>query len=419
MEKYNEQFSITPETSSSREMVIIKNLKEKNADLDTLSEEAVRSLLSKNKKMEKFELDPNDVIAEMKDLGYFKESVVEEVKKETGPVEPVVISNRVQLKRVSEFDNEKYDELLEQNHFFEELAGNIFKNEHDLQEVYDQTLALEKDHSMETPEYYMAFAGLVRGGAVEVKEDLEELAVKLKLFKDELDALPSEDAARAEKMKKVATIVERAIIYAVTTVGWYGEGISIEQASNFDDVKRGVDGVLQIRREGDKDTFLALGIDATYRGLLSKEYRNKFSKLLESIWKNQKTKIKYFKNHQGELMKEFDAPKIVLYFDNKDVKNLINLVKNSNDPEAIKKFKNNPQKITTMNQILVQCQILSEFAKEYKNNISDKYDEFIEAIHRLGKKDPEIQAMIDSSHENDVTHHMRYLVKEFKKLKRL
>jgi hypothetical protein len=220
-------------------------------------------------------------------------------------------------------------------------------------------------------------------------------------------------------MKKVATIVERAIIYAVTTVGWYGEGISIEQTSQFDDVKRGVDGVLQIRREGDQDTFLALGIDATYRGLLSKEYRNKFSNLLESIWKNQKTRIKYFKNHQGQLMEEFAAPKIVLYFDNKDVKNLVNLVKNSGDAEAIKEFKNDPQKITVMNQILVQCEIMTEFAQEYNNSISDKYDEFIDAIHRLGKKDPEIQAMIDGSHENEVTHHMRYLVTEFKKLKGL
>jgi hypothetical protein len=153
MEKYNEQFSATPETSSSREMVIIKNLREKNTDLENLSEDEVRSLLSKNKKMEIFELDPGDVIAEMKDLGYFKEVPAEEEEKEDVSTEPVFMSNRVQLKGISEVDSEAFEELLEQNNFYEELAGNIFKNEDDLDAVYDQTLALEKDHSMETPEY--------------------------------------------------------------------------------------------------------------------------------------------------------------------------------------------------------------------------------------------------------------------------
>lgn len=416
MEKFNTQTS--PEsTATLRAKIVVDKMEAQGIDLASLSEEGAIKLLSDPENNKKFRfpgVTNEDVIAKLRLMGYIKP--VEQPKEKPAPVETVVVSNRVQLKGISEVEDEDLREMLEQNHFFEELAGNIFKNDQDLETVYAQAMALEKGNSMETREYYLAFAGLVKGGVAEIESDLESLAVRLRSFKEKLAALPPQEAARVEKMKKVATIVERAIIHAVTTVAWYGEGISIESTSQFDDVKRGVDGVLQIRRESDDDTFLALGIDATFRGLLSEEYKIKFSGILESIYKGYKTRIKYFKNHQGELMEEFAAPKVVLYFDNKDVKSLVNLVKNSGDAEAIKEFKANPQRVATMNQILVQCQILGEFAKECNNSISAQYDEFIDAINRLGKKDPEIQAMIDASKENEVTHHMRHLVKEFKLL---
>jgi hypothetical protein len=75
-----------------------------------------------------------------------------------------MISNRRQLQGITEVDDEEIRQMLEENKFYEELAGNIFKNENDLDAVYEQAVALEKDHSMETPEYYKAFAGLVKGG---------------------------------------------------------------------------------------------------------------------------------------------------------------------------------------------------------------------------------------------------------------
>jgi phage terminase small subunit len=419
-----EQFNPQPrsiEIPTSREGLVIKKLipylQEKGMDIETISEDDATEIIAKKFKFPG--TTPEGVIAEIKNMGYLQPvpDVAAEAETEgivfSAPSEPVIFSNYKKLQGVTEVEDPEILQVLEENKFYEELSNNIFKND-DLEAVHEIATGLEKDHPAETPEYYNQFAGLVRGGQQEIDEDMQSLALRQESFRKKMESLPEAEAKKAEKMKKIATIVECAIAYAVTTVGWYGDNASIEQTSKFDDHKRSVDGVFQIREGGDENAFLALGVDATFRGLLSKEYKDKFAGLLKNIDGGYKTKIKYFKNHQGEAMKEFAVPKIVLYFDSADVKSLVGMVKNSDDLEAVKEFKNSPQKIAVMNQILAQCDLLAEFADQCGNSISDKYIEFVEAVDRLGQKDPEIQAIIDSSHESDVSKHMRYLISEYK-----
>ena len=55
---------------------------------------------------------------------------------------------------------------------------------------------------------------------------------------------------------------------------------------------------------------MGLGIDVTYRGLLSESYTDKFHALLGSIKNGYKTKIKYFKNH----ITKYKISKFVNYY---------------------------------------------------------------------------------------------------------
>jgi hypothetical protein len=290
------------EIPSSREGLIIKKLSQNGININTLSEDQARSELS-DKKYKFPGVTPESVVAEMKRMGLLRAPVVKKEEEKNIASEPEMISNFKKLQGIIEVDDEDIKQMLIENKFSEELANNIFKNDKDLDDVYDQAIALEKNYPVEGKDYYEGFVDLVDGGLKEIENDLQSLADRQQLFKSKIDTLPVGETKKSEKMKKIATIVECGIAHAVTNLKWYGDNVSIEPVCQFDDIKRGVDGVLQISEQAEEEeiqnAFLALGVDATYRGLLSQEYKEKFAKLLNSIAKGFKTKIKYFKNHQG------------------------------------------------------------------------------------------------------------------------
>jgi len=148
---------------------------------------------------------------------------------------------------------------------------------------------------------------------------------------------------------------------------------------------------------------------------LSEQYKTKLFGLLKNIQENKKTRIKYFKNHKNEMMREFSAPKIILFFDMNDVKEMLHLIKNIDNPKVVEAFKNSPQKFAVMNQMIIQCEALAQFAEESKNDIFRKYTEIVSSIKELAWKNPDIKHILDARHEDDVSKHMKYLIEEFKK----
>lgn len=354
-----------------------------------------------------------DVVAELKKMG-----VLSEIK--TSTKTELFKTESEKLPGLKEVQDENLKKLLEENKFFEELEKNIFKNDKGLDDVLEKSLSLGRENFNEDTsniEYYNQFVDLVKGGKKEIEFDFKELTEIEKIFEKEKDAWGDKDLNKKEKSKKVATIVERAVAYGISSLGWYGDGISMEPTSRFDDVKRRTDGVLEVTKNEDESNFMGLGVDVTYRGLLSESYRDKFFGLLQSIQDGYKTKIKYFKNHEGKRMKEFDVPKIILFFNVDDVKDLVHMIKNIDDPKIKEEFKNSPQKFTVMNQMMIQCEMLSDFAEESRNNIFKKYVEVVSSIKELAWDNPDIKKILDERHEDEVSKHMKYLINEFKKRK--
>lgn len=397
---------------------IMDQLEKEGGKMETLSEDEARALIEKKKFEKNYGVNPEGIIALMKELGYLQLPSI--VEKEQKSLEPEVVSHRPKpLEFVEVNIDDEVKQQLEQNLFFEELEKDFFEGNEDFDSVYKKSQNLEKNKIKEGLEYYEEFEFLVRGGMEEIDRDWKSLSDTEEAIEEENNQLSRRKFKRHEKAKKISDIVESGIAYAVTELGWYGENISIEPTSEFDDIKRGVDDVMQIRREDNLDLFLALAVDVTFRGLLSDEYAEKFFSLLKSIAKGRKTRIKYFKNHQGEKMEEFAVPKIVLYFDRPDVKSLVEIVRNSDNPEMLEKLKSSPQKIALLNQVVAQCEVLSEVASDSHNDVFEQYDDFVVAVRRLGEKDPEIQAILEKTKETAVLKHMKFLVKEFKSKNRL
>lgn len=412
-----EKIGLTAKTKEEIVAQKFKNIWEQKVEFETLdrTEATVRGLLEKKMKTFIPGTDIEGVVAELKKSGF----IVPEQKKKLEPESEIFLETKYKkieggLKVV---EDENLKKQIEENKFFESLKEGVFKNEAELEQTYEKSLTLGKNkfEQEETDEYYNQFVKLVKGGEVEIQEDLKSLRELKELFEKNTLQLDKGKAHKIEQAKKVATIVERAIVHSVSNpdIQWYGEDVSIESVSQFDDVKRGVDDVFQVRKE-EVDSFLGLGIDVTYRGLLSEQYRQKLFTLLKSIKDGYTTKIKYFKNHQGECMREFSVPKIILFFDTNDVKELVHMVKNVDNPEIIKTYKHSSMKFKMLNQILIQCELFAEFAEQCQNPIFRKYQEIVATIKQLSWKNPEIKKILDARHEDEVSKHMRYLINEFK-----
>ncbi len=361
-------------------------------------------------------LAPEKIIAELKKSGHI--SVLMQPKMEKPPIAQIqnIGTEHISLKGLTTVANEEIAQHLEDNKLF--LEKDIFKDDKDLDEVLEIAVNLNRENpneKLESKAYYMEFAkaGLIKGGEAEVEKDYYDLEKAKRLIKEKEELLDKKKLDTLEKNKKVATIVECAISYCVLKLKWYGQKISIDRAPEFDDIKRGTDDVFEIKNNEDESYFMGLGIDVTYTGLMSEKFKNKFFKLLGSIAAGYKTEIKYFKNHDGKMMKEFAVPKVVLFFNVNEVRELVRMIKNINDPKALEEFKNSPLKIAVMNQLIIQCELLADFAEKHHNSISGKYTEIVLSIKQLSRKDPAIKAILDARHEDEVSHHIKYLIKEF------
>ncbi len=414
-----------------------------------LTEDSARDMLAKKKSFLIGGITIDEVVAELK-----KENIIKPpapvVKEKPVSVVKEVILHETQFRKLDGLKTIEDDDLkkrLEENRFFDAVEKDIFKNDAELEVIYQRSLTLGKENSSEeeTDEYYNEFADIVKGGKDAIKEDLygpKGLKARQQEFKAKMAAMEGPEAIRAEKSKKIATIIERSVTYGAN-MGWYGNSVTIEPTSQFDDVKRGVDEVLEIRKESSiavstsqfddvkrgvdevletrkevESSFLALGIDVTYRGLLSEQYKQKLFGILRGISKGHKTKIKYFKNHKGEKMKEFAVPKTILYFNINDVKDFATMIKHIDEPGIMESFKNTPQKFAIMNQMIIQCEKLAAFAEESKNDIFKKYKDIVSSIKELSLKNPDLKKILDARHEDDVSTHMDYLIAEFKILQK-
>lgn len=263
----------------------------------------------------------------------------------------------------------------------------VLGSDEGLDELYEQVVTLQEGRDVETSDYYDEFLA-VGYTSEEIAADVADL------HKIEED-FARRDSGSGKKSKKIATLTEVALERGVSGAGWYGDRVKIQPTSKFDDIKRGIDGVLEITEEGNDSKFLGLGIDVTFGGESS--YQIKRQKLLDGIQRGHVAKIKYFKDHKGVPQKEFIVPKIILSFSLGDVRNLISCLGGMGTEEGKKKFRDNPIKTQILRQIIDQCENLSEYARKYDNPIYKQYDAISGTIRGLSEDYPEIrEALADS-----------------------
>ncbi|MBP9821439.1 MAG: hypothetical protein KBC98_00950 [Candidatus Pacebacteria bacterium] len=303
--------------------------------------------------------------------------------------EEIHIETGVGLKEVQDENlvhNFQSAEKIQEAEKIKKEQRSVTESDEKVNELYEQMTALQEGRDIETDDYYYEFS-VVGYSRQEIVKDIASLHEREEEF-----AL--EDSGLKKKNKKIATLTETALEYGVSKMNWFGDRVKIQPTSKFDDIKRRVDGVLEVIVEGSESKFLGLGIDVTFGG---QAYHGKIEDLLEDIENGYGARIKYFKDHKGVPQKEFVVPKIILSFNIDDVRDLVSCFKDIDTPEAKEKFRNNPLKADILHQIIEQCGKFAAFARKHNNPVSFKYEAILESIRDLSEDYPEIREALSTT----------------------
>lgn len=200
------------------------------------------------------------------------------------------------------------------------------------------------------------------------------------------------DSPEQLEINKLATIFE-AIIYEHTELSnWFGPDAFTIKSSRYDDIKNGVDSIVEFRESDYAASYLALAIDVTF----SADVEKKFERIKKEIEEGELSKIKYFvsehMNVRGELAK---IPRVVIGAESKTVKNLAELwIEEKNKDLGI-----HPIQFQVLEEAITQLETFKHYAEKVNrpeiagvyhktlNLVKKIYEEKLTEIHDAGERD--------------------------------
>ncbi|MEK7180717.1 MAG: hypothetical protein AAB738_00050 [Patescibacteria group bacterium] len=206
-------------------------------------------------------------------------------------------------------------------------------------------------------------------GAQNISQDNDYVAKMKAKFKEQ-------EGAEEATAKKLATILEAIIFENAELSEWFGPNASTIKTSEFDDIKNGVDSVVEFEESKTSASHLALAMDATF----SSETGGKFHRIKEEIESGELTKVKYFQSDhmsiRGELSK---IPRVVVGVNAETVKAL-----SETWLENPSSLKDHPIQFQILEEILMQLRVFKDYAKKIKKtDIGATYEKVIGIVEEI------------------------------------
>ncbi len=220
-------------------------------------------------------------------------------------------------------------------------------------------------------------------------------------FAAALAELPPEKRERKIEAQEMARIFEGIMI---NQKSWFGMNADIFPTSRFDDIKHGVDAIIQ-HKIGDAYSHNGVAIDVTFAG--PKPVFKKLEKRIDQVRKGHLSTVKYFHSPEAGIRGQLsEIPAVVVGASGDTMQELVNLFASHEDG----KLSSHPVQFQILDQIKTQCDFFIELAE--KENVPNK-EKIIAAYQKLGRqvdsvlkqknlvyKDPAVKNIRDSFHEH-------------------
>ncbi|KKU94346.1 MAG: hypothetical protein UY26_C0002G0128 [Candidatus Jorgensenbacteria bacterium GW2011_GWA1_48_13] len=153
---------------------------------------------------------------------------------------------------------------------------------------------------------------------------------------------------------KMATVLEAIIHEQAELSDWLGPDARTMKTSRYDDVKNGVDEIVEFTGEPGKTSRLALGIDVTFNPVLDK----KLERIVSKIERGELAQVKYFKSSslRGEVQQ---IPEVVVGADQRTVEQLIPVWLARDQG----KLAQHPMQIIMLEEIRLQLEAFAAYAR--------------------------------------------------------
>ena len=204
-----------------------------------------------------------------------------------------------------------------------------------------------------------------------------------------------ENSPQEKENKKLATVLEAILHEQIEQNCYLGDDVKTVSTCKFDDIKNGVDQILEIGNEDKKNAqHLAIAIDATF----SADVYKKIKKIKEKIKSGKLAVIKYFKSDALHFRGEKGGiPEFVLGIDKKSLESVTQLWMNSEN----QKLYHHPLHIMIFNEILKQAKYYQDYAEKIgQMEIAKKYNELYNIFSESKQEKEELAKEIFKNPEN-------------------
>jgi len=181
---------------------------------------------------------------------------------------------------------------------------------------------------------------------------------------------------------KMAKIFEAIVHEQIEINNWLGENAFTKKAARFDDIKNGIDEIVEFKPEDiSKTSHLALAIDVTFR----KDLTEKMEKIKDDITVGKLSTIKYFKSDSLNIRGEkVNVPKVIIGADNKMLNNVMMIwLKGEN-----RKLTNQPMKFLILEEVFIQLKGFKDYAiRVGQTGVANDIDKVFKIIEEIYNKE--------------------------------
>lgn len=248
-------------------------------------------------------------------------------------------------------------------------------------------------------ESYAKAQKMIRGAAIDPKNFVHPYGEQV-VEKDIAwtERIVSEQESRFDVNKVHADIVEAILYEHIEQSNWFGEKASTIKTSQFDDIRNGVDLIIEFEEATEGFLHMGLAVDVTFG---ETALQDKIQKIKREIEEGKLAEIKYFESDRSPYKGLYrNLPRVVVGMDRI---HMVDLMKMWVDDGRKKEFSTHPVQMMILHEIRSQLMCFARYAAQCgQEEVVGIYNKQLGVIGRILKQKSDIGVQLYE--KNDGVH---------------